>query len=88
MSTRDFLVKKVAEEATEVAQAALKLSLYGAVNGHYNNLENLIKEMKDLNSALSLLSLDYPKLKDSWILDKESLAKAMKHYPNYEGSSL
>jgi hypothetical protein len=51
---------KLAEEATEVAQACMKILRFGFVSSHpacpeTNNRENLAKELGDFRAAMTLL---------------------------------
>lgn len=70
MTRLQFLLLKLAEEASEVAQAAMKAALYGLQNGQYNNYDNLREEVMDLEIVLGELEdLDLP---EGLLLKEES----------------
>jgi NTP pyrophosphatase (non-canonical NTP hydrolase) len=61
MTRLQFLLLKLAEEASEVAQAAMKAALYGLQNGQYDNYDNLRNEVMDLEIVIGELEdLDLP----------------------------
>lgn len=66
LNEAQFLLAKVAEEASEVAQAAIKCQLYGASHRYElyatDNMERLIDELVDLSVSVSslLLEMGYP----------------------------
>ena len=64
MNYREYLLSKLAEEASEIAQIAIKSQVFGfdsvdpRENGE-NNLEKLEKELLDLLAVVQLLFPDY-----------------------------
>lgn len=56
---KDYLLVKLAEEAAEVSQAAIKTCLFGEVNGDYDNLSHLRKELLQLAAVVELLEAGY-----------------------------
>lgn len=55
MNYSDYLLAKLAEEASEVSQAAIKAMLFGNTSGEYNNLKDLITEFIELLVVYELL---------------------------------
>lgn len=55
--TDDNLLKKIAEEASEVIKAAMKMSQFGATpffqGVQYNNVRDVIEEYEQLNALVS-----------------------------------
>lgn len=64
MNYNEYLLSKIAEEASEIAQIAIKTQVFGfnsvdpRENGE-NNLEKLEKELLDLLAVVQLLFPDY-----------------------------
>ena len=61
LNNDDYLLVKIMEEASEVAQAASKVLLFSAEHKHYgegsiSNLENFLNEVEDLKVLLALYS--------------------------------
>lgn len=73
MTEIQIILSKIAEEAGEVAQAAMKAQKYGLKNKRGDapsKAELLMKEFADLGFALAKLAEARPELED--ILDKET----------------
>ena len=92
MKYKEYLLSKIAEEASEIAQIAIKSQVFGfdsvdpRENGE-NNLQKLEKELLDLHSVITLLFPDYNQtgcgtMSDSeanqYIIDKQN--KLFKYY--------
>ena len=60
MSYEQFLLLKLAEEASEIAQIALKTAQFGMLEtipgGSENNAERIHSELNDLHGIVSLLN--------------------------------
>jgi len=65
LSRSDFLFAKIAEEAAEVSQAAIKCTLYGASHRYElydsNNLQRMVDELADLHVTVAALLVELGK---------------------------
>jgi NTP pyrophosphatase (non-canonical NTP hydrolase) len=63
MNRLQYLLTKLAEEASEVAQIALKTQQFGleeiCPNLPYTNKERIYQELDDLNGVLEMLALEF-----------------------------
>lgn len=75
MNYNQFLYTKLAEEASEVAQAALKVALFGEDNkdprliNSPTNLKHLENEVNDLCAVISLINEPYQPLDEDFPID-------------------
>ena len=65
LSRSDFLFAKIAEEAAEVSQAAIKCTLYGASHQYElydsSNLQRMVDELADLHVSVAALLVELGK---------------------------
>lgn len=86
MTLEQFYLIKIAEEATELAQAALKASQFGLfemIEGtHETNEGRMTKEYNDLLGVMSMLrykGYEYPVLMEDYGLQNEKMNKVEKY---------
>jgi NTP pyrophosphatase (non-canonical NTP hydrolase) len=85
MNRLQYLLTKLAEEAVEVSQIALKTQQFGleevCPNLPYTNKQRIYQELDDLNAILTMLAVEfdfYYKINPEAVADK--IAKVNKYY--------